>query len=147
MIRFYVTSNQRSTFLGKFCLLGDGSIWFWKDFKQRWYFSLWGKQICCNLLTFFCRFEPTVFCNLGAFYRIWQTILCIFERKIFSIVRTVGILIHIKKDTSNTIWIFWHHLTSILYGTPLIMIPNSERSDIGNRIFGYNYQPKKEVKR
>ena len=105
------------------------------------------NKYTATYLLFFGRFEPTVFCNRGAFYRIWQTILCIFERKIFSIVRTVGILIHIKKDTSNTIWIFWHHLTSILYGTPLIMIPNSERSDIGNRIFGYNYQPKKEVKR
>ena len=26
------------------------------------------------------------------------------------------------------------------------MIPNSERSDIGNRIFGYNNQPKKRLK-
>ena len=140
-----VTPNQRSTFMGKFRLLGDGSIWFWKDFKQTPLRKT--NMLQLTLPTFFCRFEPTVFCNLGAFYRIWQTILCIFERKIFSIVRTVGILIHIKKDTSNTIWIFWHHLTSILYGTPLIMIPNSERSDIGIRIFGYNYQPKKEVKR
>ena len=130
-------------YLGKFCVLGDEStIWFWKDIL-----AFEENKYTATYLLFFGRFEPTVFCNLGAFYRIWQTILCIFERKIFSIVRTVGILIHIKKDTSNTIWIFWHHLTSILYGTPLIMIPNSERSGIGNRIFGYNNQPKKEVKR
>ena len=141
MFLFYATSNQRSTFLGKFCLLGDGSIWFWKDFKQTPLRKT--NMLQLTLPTFFCRFEPTVFCNLGAFYRIWQTILCIFERKIFSIVRTVGILIHIKKDTSNTIWIFWHHLTSILYGTPLIMIPNSERSDIGIPIFRVQLSAKK----